>query len=179
MRPVARASLVVLALAALAVGGFFAVGPERIWARIADADQGPVDVAHLRRRTVPNDSLACSTGFCARKADFALPVYAVAPSALMAALDAAVLADPDVSRVDDGSRADYRRYVARTPIMRFPDTVDALAGPAGKGAGLVLYSRSLFGRGDWGANRERLEGWAKALGARMRALPREMAPATS
>ncbi len=81
------------------------------------------------------------------------------PAALLARLDVAVLADRNVTRVDDGGRPDYRRYVARTAILRFPDTIDAEAIPGDGGTRLRLYSRSLLGKSDLGANAERLEGW--------------------
>nr|WP_256477787.1 DUF1499 domain-containing protein [Aurantimonas marianensis] len=90
----------------------------------------------------------------------ALPLYQDAPAALLDRLDAFVLADRNVTRVDDGARPDYRRYVARTPVLRFPDTVDAEAIAGDGGTQLRLYSRSLLGHSDFGANAARLKVWA-------------------
>ena len=84
----------------------------------------------------------------------------------MQRLDRTVLQDPNVTRVDDGSRPTYRRYVARTPVMRFPDTIDAEASEATgsvEATVLRLYSRSLLGKGDLGANKDRLTKWASRL----------------
>lgn len=158
-----------IALAAAAAGfaaaGFYAIGPRRIWRWAAGpADQGPVDFASLRRREAPNDALACSNGACDQPVDLILPTYRTSPASLMEALDAAARESGRAERVDDGQDPAYRRYVFRSQILKFPDTLDAKAigGPDGE-TSLMLYSRSLLGRGDLGANRARLEAIVRAL----------------
>lgn len=153
---------------ALPAAAFFVAGPDRVWTSfVGPGDQGPVDIRTLSRRTAPNDALACTPGLCAARADIALPADARAPVELLDTLDAIVLADrTHLTRVDDGTRADYRRYVARTPIMRYPDTIDALVSASPDGTRLALYSRSQIGSDDWGVNRRRLEGWIAALDSR-------------
>lgn len=164
MKFLLRFVLIFLALFALALGGLFAAGPERLWEQVSGpADQGAVDFSALARRTTPNDALACSPGACNGAINLALPLYEDAPAALLDRLDAAVLADGNVTRVDDGARPDYRRYVARTPFLRFPDTIDAEALPGDGGTRLRLYSRSLLGRNDLGTNAARLNAWAGFL----------------
>ena len=157
--------LALLVALVVAVGAFAAIGPESVWERVAGpADQGPADFASLRRRSVPNDALACSPGLCqALMVDVPLPTYREPPEALLQRLDAVVGADPNVTRVDDGQKPTYRRYVARTPVLRFPDTVDAEAVEGEAGTGLRLYSRSLLGRGDFGTNKARLKSWTAGL----------------
>lgn len=158
--------LLILLLLPLAAGvGFIAIGPERVYAWIAGpADQGAVDFTTLQRRTKPTDSLACSPALCRIRVDLALPVYAEPPAVLMQRLDAVVLADSgNLVRVDDGTRPNYRRYVARTAAMRFPDTIDAEAQTLAGGSGLMIYGRSQLGTGDWGVNLARQRGWAAGL----------------
>lgn len=159
---VLRAAALIVVAAMLA---FFSIGPERFWALAAGpADQGQVDPSRLARRDKPTDSLVCSPGLCAGRTDVLLPLYGQAPEALMRRLDAVVLADArHLTRVDDGSDPAYRRYVARTPMMRFADTIDARASPAAGGTGLMLYGRSQLGVGDWGVNLRRLQAWTAAL----------------
>lgn len=167
---VARAlAVAVLAVAATSAGlvaaGFAVLGREGVWvAVVGPADQGPVDFASLRRRAQPTDSLACSPGACRAAADIALPLYRLPPDALMRALDEAALG-PDVERVDGGRDPAYRRYVARTPAMRFPDTLDARAAAVAGGTALAVYGRSLIGVSDYGVNRARIEGWTGRLRA--------------
>lgn len=158
-----------VATAALAAGGLFLYEPERLWNQLGGrADQGAVDFARLKRSPTPNDSLACSPGACAgdRIVDVPLPFYEAEPNTLLGHLDKLALGDPDISRADDGSRPSYRRYVARTPIMRFPDTIDVEAEKADgsvEATVLRMYSRSLLGESDLGTNKERLADWAKRL----------------
>ena len=56
------------------------------------------------------------------------------------------------------------QWVERSGLMNYPDIIvaEAVAGPQG-GAGLFLYSRSLFGWSDLGANRARVDRWLSAL----------------
>ncbi|HDZ71768.1 MAG TPA: DUF1499 domain-containing protein [Aurantimonas coralicida] len=158
--------LVAVALPLLVFGGVFLAGPERVWELFGGpADQGAVDFSTLARRSTPNDALACSPDACDGVTDVELPLYRDPPAALLDRLDAIVLVDSDVARVDDGGRQDYRRYVARTPLLRFPDTIDAEALPGSDGTRLRLYSRSLLGASDFDANGARLENWTAQLRA--------------
>ena len=61
------------------------------------------------------------------------------------------------------------QWVERSPRMGFPDVIAAeLAEGPGDAAGLFLYSRSLFGWSDFGANRRRVQAWIAALDAALR-----------
>lgn len=160
-----RFVLILLAVIVLAAGGLFLAGPERLWEQLGGpADQGAIVFPDLSRSPTPNDALACSPGACSGGSDIELPLYQDAPAALLDRLDQAVLADPNVTRVDDRAAPNYRRYVARTPVLRFPDTIDVEALRGDGGTRLRLYSRSLLGKSDLGANSERLETWKRRLG---------------
>ncbi len=60
------------------------------------------------------------------------------------------------------------QWVVRSALFRFPDVVAAELQPGPDGAGLFLYSRSLFGWSDLGVNRRRVEAWLAALMAALR-----------
>lgn len=60
------------------------------------------------------------------------------------------------------------QWVARTRLMNYPDIVVAEVAPAGGGTGLWLYSRSLVGYSDLGANRARVLAWLAAFEDRLR-----------
>ncbi|NDW05117.1 DUF1499 domain-containing protein [Jiella pacifica] len=164
--PTRRILLGVAAAAGVAAAGFFAIGPRRFWRFVAGpADQGPVDFATFSRRSVPNDALASSKGASTQPVDLILPTYRTSPIALMGALDDAARSSGRAERVDDGTEPAYRRYVFRSRVFEFPDTLDARAvgRPDGE-TSLILYSRSQLGRGDFGSNRARLEAIVRALG---------------
>lgn len=60
------------------------------------------------------------------------------------------------------------QWVERSALMNYPDVIAAELRPAAGGAELFLYSRSLFGWSDMGANRKRVEAWLTALDAALR-----------
>lgn len=161
------AVLIALAFAALAVLFLVArafprspVGIDRLWERFGPADQGPVDFTRLVRRSTPNDALACPPGLCgSARADIISPVWDVPYHELRARLVAAILAS-GAEQVAQATPGRGDRFVVRTPMIRYPDTVDMMVLPvAGGGSTVALYSRSLVGRSDLGANLARLTAW--------------------
>jgi len=61
------------------------------------------------------------------------------------------------------------QWVERSALLNFPDVIAAeLAEDGPVGAGLFLYSRSLFGRSDLGVNRRRVQAWIEAFDAALR-----------
>lgn len=158
-----RTVLTASAVAAVAAVG---VGPGALWSLFGPADLGPVDFATLVRRTSPNDALAAAPDLTPARADLVPPEYAARAPALRAALGAALQTEPRVERVamDDDALVD--RYVQRTTLLRFPDTVvvQFFERPGGRST-VAMYSRSLVGHSDLGANRARVERWLGKLAA--------------
>lgn len=153
------------ALALLAALAFVALGPARVWGIFGPADLGAVDFAQLQRRSSPNDALAAPAGVAGpARADIASPVFALDARALRAAMAQALAAEPNLQRVAADARAGTERYVQRTALLGFPDTIDVLYVdlPGGRSS-LALYSRSKIGYGDHGANRARIERWLARL----------------
>lgn len=55
-------------------------------------------------------------------------------------------------------------YVVRTVLMNYPDLVTVQVNAAGADRStLVIWSRSVYGRKDFGVNRQRTEAWLAAL----------------
>jgi uncharacterized protein (DUF1499 family) len=55
-------------------------------------------------------------------------------------------------------------YVVRSAVLNFPDLVAVQADAEGADRSrLVIWSRSVYGRGDFGVNRERTKVWLAAL----------------
>lgn len=156
--------LIIAAGAALGAGAFFAIGPERVWERFGPADLGEVDFASLQRRETPNDALACGPEFCAAKADIEAPVFARPAQDMFRVVESAVAGEPDLQKTGGDEAQGTLRYVQRSRLMRYPDTINVkvLALPDG-GSTVLLYSRSQLGRGDLGVNRARIERWIRLL----------------
>jgi uncharacterized protein (DUF1499 family) len=163
--------LTLLAVAVLVLGlaarvEWSVVGLDDLWTAIAGpADLGPVDFKTVLRRTTPNDALACPPGFCPMaKSDLDAPVFLVDAAQLRDALEKTALSDGEVEKVFTSPHDGAERYVARSRLMRFPDTVNVqVIDLAPQRSSLALYSRSQLGRSDFGANKARLERWLQAL----------------
>lgn len=55
-------------------------------------------------------------------------------------------------------------YVVRSALLNFPDLVTVQVNSAGVDRGtLVIWSRSVYGRSDFGVNRDRTRAWLAAL----------------
>lgn len=156
--------LIIVAGAALGAGTFFAIGPERVWERFGPADLGEVDFARLQRRQTPNDALACLPEFCAAKADIEAPVFARPAQEMFSVVESAVAHEPDLQKTGSDEARGTLRFVQRSRLMRYPDTINVkvMALPDG-GSTVLIYSRSQLGRGDLGVNRARIERWIRLL----------------
>ncbi len=152
--------ITILGLIVLAVAVVLAVGPERLWERFGPADLGDVEFATLVRRDQPNDALACLPEYCEAKIDIPAPVIAKPQADVFLAVQQALAGEPGLEQVAGDAAAGTLRYVQRSKLMRFPDTISVQVMPAsGGGSAVLLYSRSQLGKSDFGVNRARLERW--------------------
>lgn len=159
-----RAAGLIIAAAVLFAAAFVVLGPERIWAQFGPADLGDVDFATLQRRPSPNDALACLPQFCAAKADVAAPVFTKPFGDVFRAIEDAVVHEPRLEEVSADAGQGTLRFVQRSRLMGFPDTINVKVLPTTDGGSAVLiYSRSLIGKGDMGVNRQRVERWVKLI----------------
>ena len=156
--------LVIAAAAALGTGAFFAIGPERVWERFGPGDLGEVDFVTLKRRDTPNDALACRAGFCAAKADIEAPVFARPAQEMFDVVDMALADEPNLEKIASDEARGTLRYVQRSKLMRYPDTINVRVVALSDGGSTVLiYSRSQLGRRDLGVNRARIERWIRLI----------------
>lgn len=85
---------------------------------------------------------------------------------VMAELDRIALARPKVQRVAGDPANGFVTYVQRTKLMAYPDYISVRVSEAeGGGAKVSIYSRSRYGRSDFGMNKARVRSWLKALNA--------------
>ena len=118
----------------------------------------PLDFAALHRPASPNTALAGPAG-TASTPDMVSEHFDVPAPLLYAALRRVADTEPRVfllARFDDQQQA---AYVARSAFWNFPDLVQVAAVPDGTGSRPVIYSRSFYGRYDFGVNRKRIEAW--------------------
>jgi uncharacterized protein (DUF1499 family) len=147
-----------LGFLAIVTGLFLIVGPVKIWTWLGPADLGPVAFETLQRRKSANDALACPPGLCTAKVDVPSPVYNGSAKELRTAFAKVIAAEPQIERVHANDEKLTDRYVQRSKLMQYPDTLVAqfFDRPNGR-ATLALYSRSQVGESDLGVNRQRID----------------------
>ncbi len=118
-----------------------------------------IDMTALQRPATPNTALAAPAGF-APTPDIETPRHDAAPDRLFAAIRAVALAQPRTTEQAVFPAQHQAHFVARSRWFNFPDLIAVQVTDDG---GLILWSRSVHGRSDFGANRARLVAWLAAL----------------
>jgi hypothetical protein len=119
----------------------------------------PMEMSRIERPASPNTALAAPAGF-APTPDIVTAVSGD-PEAVYAAVRRFAAGQDHLflhAAYDDRRQV---HFVARTPTANFPDLVTAQVTQEG---GLILWSRSVYGRSDFGVNRARLDAWVAAIG---------------
>lgn len=126
-----------------------------------------VDFASLQRGPAPNQYLLCPAGLCAAETDGAAPVFDLPIDQLQAAWEQMVMDQPRVELLRRDLANMQLDYVQRSRLMHFPDliTVRFIAVDDAH-ATLAIYSRSVYGKGDFGVNRARIDDWLAKLKAK-------------
>jgi uncharacterized protein (DUF1499 family) len=111
----------------------------------------------------PNAFLACPPGRCGADAAES-PVFDMAWEQLRERWRELIALQPRVELVSADPGRRRLVYVQRSALLRFPDvvTVEFVGLGAGRSS-LFLYSRSRYGRVDFGINRGRVTGWLSLL----------------
>lgn len=118
----------------------------------------PVDFASLVLPRSPNACLAAPAG-AHPGARITVPPLSVDAGAAWPALRRLGEQFPRTFRLGEWPERHQAQWVVRSALFRFPDIVTAELVPDPAGAGLFLYSRSLFGWSDLGVNRRRVAAW--------------------
>jgi uncharacterized protein (DUF1499 family) len=174
LRQLRNLALALVALVAIAFGWFALTTREEsvlahLWEMtVGPPDLGAVDFETFTRSAKPNNALACPPDLCRNaKLDFTLPIYQMSDDDLRAAFMKKVLAEPDVTlvyRSTQAGRPVQDRYIQRTRLMRFPDTIDVRFIALGNDtATMAIYSRSQIGHSDFGVNAARIKRWVDGL----------------
>ena len=127
----------------------------------------PLDFAALRLPASPNTCLAAPAG-AHPQAQVVTPPLPVDAGSAWPVLRALGDGMDRVARYGEFPARRQAQWVARSALMNYPDIIVAEVVPRQDGAGLFLYSRSLFGWSDMGVNRKRVEAWLAALEAALR-----------
>jgi uncharacterized protein (DUF1499 family) len=127
----------------------------------------PVDFATLALPASPNTCLLTPTN-APGAGHLHRDPFPVTPEAAFEAIRAVAGAQPRVFPLAEYADRRQAQWVARTRVLNFADIVVAEVAPVEGGTGLWLYSRSLLGWSDLGANRARVMAWLAEFENRLR-----------
>jgi uncharacterized protein (DUF1499 family) len=150
---------------AAAVIGVFLIGWDNTM-RMLMPDPAPerVDFKTLAGHAAPNRYLACPHDYCAGPPDRVSPDFDMSSTALRDRWMAMIAKQPRVTRTGADDTALQYDFVQRSRFFRFPDLITVRFIPLGENRStLAVYSRSRYGREDFGVNRKRVEAWLAAL----------------
>lgn len=127
-----------------------------------------IDFATLERDPTPNQYLLCPANLCPGQTDGAAPIFDVPVTKLQAVWDEMIAELPRVQVLRRDITNQQIDYVQRSRLLRFPDLITVRFEPVDDThATLAIYSRSVYGKGDMGVNRARVEEWLAKLKARL------------
>jgi len=162
VRPIAKASLAAgLAVAALGLGlrGYMnSTAQDRL------LPGETADIAKLHSPLPQPGFLACPPSYCGAGEAMASPIFEMSWVRLRDAWRRMIAAEPRLIEVADDMRHHRSVYVVHTAVLGFPDivTVEFVALGSDRSS-IALYSRSRYGRSDFGKNRRRVEHWLSQL----------------
>ncbi|MEO0362371.1 MAG: DUF1499 domain-containing protein [Pseudomonadota bacterium] len=87
--------------------------------------------------------------------------YPMTPEVLAERFKEVALSSPRTELLSE--EGGFATYVQRSEIMAYPDYISVRAVEAEAGAALYVYSRSRFGRSDFGVNEARVLAWLNRL----------------
>ena len=122
----------------------------------------PMDMTRIERPGTPNTFLAAPAG-TRPEPDLVTEAQGLPAKALYEATRAMIERQPRVFLAAAFPEQLQAHYVARSGLMNYPDLVTVQVNPAGEAAStLTIWSRSVYGRRDFGVNKQRTEAWLAA-----------------
>jgi uncharacterized protein (DUF1499 family) len=122
-----------------------------------------MDMSQIQRPGSPNTALAAPSG-TSPTPDIVTPVFPVPATRLYDVVRAVAMGQPRTYLAAEYPAERQIHFVARSAVFNFPDLVTAQVADAGSDSStLIVYSRSVYGHGDLGVNRQRLNTWLNAL----------------
>ena len=142
-------------------------GWEKVWISIhGNPDLGPIEFQGFAKTGKPNQALICPEDLCSSQGrNDVSPVYNLPPEGLRQEFEKSLAKETSLTRVDDGSNPAKMRFVQRSRLLRFPDTVrvEFLPVEDGTKSTLALHSQSQVGHNDFRVNIKRLRRWLGRL----------------
>ncbi len=125
-----------------------------------------IDFKTLERRDTPNQYLMCANQLCRAYIDDLPPIYGATVDETRAAWEEMLSREPRVKELHRDLQGTQIDYVQRSAFWRFPDIITIRFIAIGeKKTTIAIYSRSVYGQGDFGINKARIRAWVAKLNA--------------
>jgi len=155
---------VLFAVVVAAVLLFTTFGERPLTALFAVGDVEAVDFANLKLTDKPNQFLICPPSFCDASPHADSPMFDVSVEQLRARWREVVTVQPHVKLLAEDEEGQQFDYVQRSARFRFPDIITVrFISVSSSQSMLAIYSRSVYGKSDFGVNRERIVAWLKTI----------------
>ena len=147
---------------------FTPLGERPLSAIFSVGDFEAVAFADLKLTENPNQFLVCSPSICNADPHADSPVFDVSVDELRERWHEVIASQPRMEvLVADQERYQFE-YVQRSARFRFPDIIVVrFISVSPSQSTLAIYSRSVYGKSDFGVNRERIEAWLRILHERL------------
>ena len=123
-----------------------------------------LDFKNLVRRDTPNQYLMCANQLCNAYIDDLPPIYGANVFEVRKAWETLLRGEPRVKELHRNPDATQIDYVQRSAFWRFPDVITIRFIASGeRKTTIAIYSRSVYGQGDFGVNKARIRGWIAKL----------------
>ncbi len=143
---------------------FTPLGERPLTALFTAGDVESVDFAKLKLTDEPNQFLMCPPGFCAGDPHADSPVFDISVEQLRERWREVLAVQPRVELLAEDEEGQQFDYVQRSARFRFPDIITVrFISVSSPQSTLAIYSRSIYGKSDFGVNRERIDAWLKTL----------------
>ena len=156
--------VLLLVLLVIGYGAYTMLSPNQ---DISGEEMGTVqiDFKTLKLKSRLNKYLVLPKGYAGGdKPDAASPVFTITAAALANRAQDLWLKQERTEQVRDIDSKLQFELVQRSAVFRFPDFVVVQAIDLGGGkASLAIYSRSKYGRSDFGVNKARVQAWLALL----------------
>ncbi len=162
LRPAIKVTVIVVILMGVSIAGF---GRERVLSFLfGPIDQTPIPFATLKKTPNPNQHLVCPENLCTETPDAISPVFPIPADQLKQKWSEVMANQPNIDPevIDEGNET--FTYIQRTLLIRYPDSITVQFLPLNTTTStLAIYSRSHYGKSDFGVNEKRIGKWLNAL----------------
>ena len=111
-----------------------------------------------------NQYLVSPNNYCSARAHMASPTYDLSVEELRERWMTMIASQPRIETRKADEEAMQYGFIQRTKFMRFPDIITVRFIPLEqRRSTLAVYSRSRYGRRDFGVNKDRVRAWLEAL----------------